>query len=123
MRTVHWPSREAAQASEKLQADRIVEGRARLEALRVKVSQNMACPAQFVGDPGTEEVRRLRKLIKNFRNQVSSFEAVKQDQWRGVEVLWELRRKNEQLRCFRDEHPAIALAIKPQSDKVCDSIE
>ena len=85
----------ADEALEKLQADRTIlvrelaEGRARLEALRVEASEEMAR---------------------------------KEDQWRGAEDLWELRRENEQLRRFRDEHPDSASAHQPRAAK-CDSTE
>ena len=119
----------ADEALEKLQADRTIlvrelaEGRARLEALRVEASQEMARPAQPVGDPvGTEDVQRLRELVEKLRSQVSSLEAGKEDQWRGAEELWELRQENEQLRKFRDEHPDSASAHQPRAAK-CDSTE
>ena len=121
--------RNAEDALEKLQADRtslvreLAEGRARLEALRAEASQEVAAHPQPFGDPvGTEEVRRLQQLVENLHSQVSSLEAGKDDQWRGVEELWELRRENEQLRRFQDEHPASAPAIQPLSKK-CDLIE
>ena len=120
----------ADEALEKLQADRTIlvrelaEGRARMEALRAEASQEMTEPPQPVGEPvGTEEVRRLQQLVENLRSQVSSLEAGKDDQWRDVEELWELRRENEQLRRFRDEFPASACATLQQSDQKCDVVE
>ena len=121
--------RKADEALEKLQADRaslvreLAEGRARLDALRAEASQEMAAPPQPLGDPvGSVEVRRLQQLVENLRSQVSSLEVGKDDQWRGAEELWELRRENEQLRRFRDEHPASASVIQPLSKK-CNLIE
>ena len=129
MCAVYLRLHKADEALEKLQADRtiwvhIAEGRARLEALLAEAYQEMAAPPQPFGEPvGTEEVRRLQQLIENLHSQVSSLQARKDDQWRGVEELWELRRENDQLRRFRDEHPASVCAIQPLSDKKCDSIE
>ena len=120
----------ADKALEKLQTDRgifvreLAEGRPRMEALRAEASKDMAAQPQPEGDPpGTEEVRRLRELVEILRNRVSSLEVGKEDHWRDVEELWELRREVEQLMQLRDEHPAGAPSIQSRSDKMSNLIE